>query len=125
MMPYADTDFFLAMAKKEDWLKSGAEKIYTENKGKIDTSIITLLELFLLSERKGLDPESIVGSVFKVANVERLSITEAMQIAHNIKHEGINVFDAFHAALAADREIISSDSVYDRLGKTRIGLSKA
>ena len=123
-MPYADTDFFLAMVKKDDWLKSGAEKVYSENKGKIDTSIITLLELFLLCERKGLDPEVIAGSVFKVSNVERLSITEAMQIAHNIKHENINVFDAFHSALAGGREIISSDDVYDKLGQKRIGLKK-
>ena len=123
-MPYADTDFFLAMVKKEDWLKSGAEKVYSENKGKIDTSIITLLELFLLCERKGLDPEVIVGSVFKVSNVERLSITEAMQIAHNIKHENINVFDAFHSAMAGGREIISSDDVYDKLGQKRIGLKR-
>ncbi len=123
-MPYADTDFFLAMAKKEDWLKSGAEKIYNENKGKIDTSIITLVELFLLSERKGLDPEVVAGSVFKVSNVERLSITEAMQIAHNIKHENVNVFDAFHSVLAGDKEIISSDDVYEKLGKDRIILKK-
>lgn len=123
-MAYADTDFFLAMAKKEDWLKSGAENIYKENKGKIDTSIITLLELFLLSERKGLNPETIVGSVFKSANVERLSITEAMQIAHNIKHENVNVFDAFHSILAGDREIISSDDIYDKLGQKRIRLKK-
>ncbi len=123
-MPYADTDFFLAIAKKEDWLKSGAEKIYNENKGKISTSIITVIELLLLCERKKLDPEAIVGSVFKIAAVDRLSITEAMQIAHNIKHENLNVFDAFRSVLAGNMEIISSDEIYGKLGQKRIKLEK-
>ena len=123
-MPYADTDFFIAIAKKEDWLKSGAEKLYNENKGKINTSIVTVLEMLLLAERKNMDPEAIVGSIFKIASVDRLSITEAMQIAHNMKHENTNVFDSFHSVLSGSREIISSDDIYDKLGHNRIKLKR-
>lgn len=121
-MVYADTDFFLAMAKKDDWLKSGAEALYEQHKGKIETSIATVIELAHVCKNRRLDPAIMLGSLFQIATVDGMTIEEGMQAVHYIKDEGVAVFDAFHAVLSRNRPVISSDSVYERLGVTRMPL---
>ncbi|WP_456398062.1 PIN domain-containing protein [Palaeococcus sp. (in: euryarchaeotes)] len=59
-MIYADTDFFLALLKPDDWLKENARKILEKYRGDITTSDATFIELLLLAERYGLDPIKIV-----------------------------------------------------------------
>lgn len=119
---YADADFFLALIKSSDWLKSGAEEIYRKNKGNIITSYITIAEVLFVIRRIDLDPEIVVESIFKISEVEDLTKTEAMTVAHLMKHEKMNVFDAFHAVLARNRVIISSDEIYDKIRLERIKL---
>ena len=121
-MIYADTDFFLALIKKDDWLNPGAEKLYKENKGRIMTSMATVIEIAIVCKKKNLDPEIILGSLFEIADVDGISSEEAMQAAHLIKNENVTVFDSFHAVLSKDMPVVSSDKVYDRLGKERIKL---
>lgn len=123
-MKYADTDFFLALMKKDDWLQEKATQIKEENEGKITTSIVTILECLIIGKKYGLDPETIVGSIFSMAKVTGITPSQAMKIAHNIKHENINVFDSFHAELARDKPIISSDQDYKELGLERIKLEE-
>ena len=105
-MIYADTDFFVAMIKKDDWLKSGAQEILAENRGNITTSITTLIEVALISNRLGLDIENVIGSIFDLSAVEGISLKEAMEVAYLIKYEGVNIFDAFHATLSLGLPIV-------------------
>ena len=120
MTLYADTDFFIALLKDSDWLKEDSVAIFNKNKGNIVTSINAFTELMILSKTKGLDPILITGSLFDMVDVEGISRTDAMRVAHLIKHENVGTFDAFHAVLASDRPIISSGSIYDRLGLERV-----
>ena len=53
-MPYADTDFFLAIANSDDRLNSRAIKVLKDYEGEIYTSVMTLVELSLVSVRKGI-----------------------------------------------------------------------
>ncbi len=122
MVIYADTDFILAVAKKEDWLKTGAQKIYNENEGKIETSIAAVIETAFVCKKRNLDPEIILGSLFEIVNVDGMSKEEGMEVAYLIKDENVSVFDSFHAVLSRNRPIASSDNVYDKLGKQRIKL---
>ena len=121
-MIYADTDFLLAMIKKEDWLKSSANKVYEKNKGKIETSMAAIIEIILVSNRLGLDVENVTGSIFKLVGVEGITLEEAMEAAHLVKDEHVGVFDAFHAVLSRNRPIASSEHIYDKIGKQRIKL---
>ncbi|MDE1810553.1 MAG: PIN domain-containing protein [Candidatus Micrarchaeota archaeon] len=120
-MMYADTDFFLAMLKNSDWLKAGATRIFNAYKGSIHTSEATMVELMLLSHKYGLDPVQVVADVMAIT---KTNDTTYLKAAYFIKENKVNVFDAFHAAHAG-KEIISSDSVYDRLGIARVRLEKA
>lgn len=123
-MIYADTDFFLAIIKKEDWLKSGAKKVFEENRGKIVTSVLTIVEIALVAQRENLDVENAISGVFGLSQVEGISIEEGMQAAHYIKNEKLGVFDAFHAVLSKNRLIASSKHIYGKIGKQTIKLEK-
>ncbi len=121
-MIYADADFFMALAKKDDWLKTNAEKVCKQHQGSIETSIATVIEICLVCKREGLDIETFIGSLFSIANVEGMTIEEGMKAAHLIKNEKINVFDSFHAVLSREMPIVSSEHIYDKLGIQRIKL---
>ncbi len=109
-MIYADTDFFLALLKPTDWLKTRAQEIRDQYGAQITTSEVTFIELLLLAKRFGLDPVKITSAAMKIAHLTDSSLLKA---ALNLEKGG-NVFDSFHAA-HCDGEIISSDGVYERL----------
>lgn len=121
-MVYADTDFFLAIMKKNDWLKSNAKFIYNKYKKELRTSVTTLIELLLLCERYNLDPEKVTLSLYAICNIEGIDRQKALQASHYIKHNKLKVFDAFHASFSSKDAIISSDKIYDEIGIERIKL---
>lgn len=114
---YADTDFFVALAKPSDWLKHNAKLIHQQYKGNIDTSIATYIEIAFVALRINLDPLYAILGVLKICNHTNLVPIRAGQL---IK-KGVGVLDAFHAA-NCDGEIISSDHIYDTIGIKRIKL---
>ncbi len=122
-MIYADTDFFLALLKESDWLKSNAKKLLIENRGKIWTSPTTLIELLLLCKEYSLDPERVLVDALQIAEIKGGDSQTYLLAAHLIKEEGSNVFDSLHAAFCGQgNKIISSDKIFDKLGLERINL---
>lgn len=119
-MPYADTDFFIAIANLNDRLNSWAIKVLEEYEGQIYTSILTLVELALVSVRKGIPVEGMMASVLSIAELKGASKSSALAAAHLIDHEKTGVFDSFHASLCGG-EIIGSDHIYEKLGVKRSG----
>lgn len=121
-MLYADTDFFLALIKGEDWLKKNAIKIYSENKGNIRTSLPVVMELMLQAVEYKLDPEAIAASVLQIAFVDEDERGIILTASHLIKEKGLKVFDSFVVASAGNDSIISSDKGFDKAGIKRIKL---
>jgi predicted nucleic acid-binding protein len=119
-LPYADTDFFIALSNDEDRHNKWAEELLKRYKGNIYTSVITLVELALVSVRRNQPVETLIASVLSIAELSGLSKNAALGAAHLIDHKSVSVFDAFHASLCGD-EIISSDHIFDKLGMTRLG----
>ncbi|AMM53360.1 PIN domain-containing protein [Pyrococcus kukulkanii] len=117
-MIYADTDFFLALLKPQDWLKENAKRILKEYGGQITTSVATFIELMFLSKKFNLDPVELTVSVMEICKIRDERLIKA---ALYIKHYGLTVLDAFHAAFS-EGVIISSDSVFDKIGLKRIRL---
>lgn len=115
-MPYADTDFVLALAKPSDWLKARAEKVHAQYAGELYTSTATLVELLLYAKNEGVDPEALVASGCALFNeVVPITTEHVLKAAHFVSSGGLGVFDALHAA-CAEGEIISSDHAYERVG---------
>ena len=119
-MPYADTDFFIAIANSDDRLNSWAIKVLEDYEGHIYTSILTLVELALVSVRKGIPVEGMIASVLSIAELKGANKSNALAAAHLIDHEKTGVFDSFHASLCGG-EIINSDHIYEKLGVKRTG----
>ena len=119
-MVYADTDFFLALLKPNDWLKENARKLYEKYKGRITTSEATFLELLILSKRFNLDPLRLLAAVMAIIEEEN---EDYLRAAYYMKEHNLNPFDAVHAAKCGG-VIISSDKALDKLGIKRIKLEK-
>lgn len=116
---YADTDFFLALLKGDDWLKKRALAVLELYHDEITTSEVTFIELMLLANKYKLDPVELTSNVMALSHTQDPTYLKA---AYFIK-KGLNVFDAFHAA-HSNASIISSDKIYDRLGFKRIKLEE-
>ena len=99
-MPYADADFFVAIANSDDRLNSWAIKVLEEYEGQIYTSILTLVELALISVRKGIPVERMIASVLSIAELKDASKSSALAAAHLIDHEKTGVFDSFPVSSA-------------------------
>ena len=108
-MIYADMDFFLTLLKEKDWLKEKAKKTLKEYEGQMTMSIVTFIELAFFAKKYDLDVVKLFTSVMAIEDVRIL------KAAIYIRDHGLSVFDAFHTAYCAGK-IISSDSVYDKVG---------
>lgn len=116
---YADNDFWLALLKDDDWLAARAEERLEEYRGDLEVSLATFIELFLVEERFAFDRERAVLSILELAESDVYE--DAIFQASEYIDDGLNTFDAFHAALAGEA-IISSDGVYDSIPIERIPL---
>ncbi len=123
-MIYADTDFFAALLKEDDWLKHRAQRLYQRHKGMIWTSPVTLIELLLLADEFKLDPERLLVDALAIATFHGGDPHVLLLAAHYMKEKKSRVFDSLHAAFCGDDSIISSDKVFDKLGLRRIRLER-
>mgnify|MGYP001559794498 FL=1 len=121
---FADTDFILALVKDSDWLKDKAAKLLKVYEGKIGTSMSVMIEVALICKRLKINAIGIFSNVFELVNVDEETYAICMRAALYIEKYELNVFDAFHAAYCGNDKIISSDSVYEKVGIERIKLEK-
>lgn len=121
---FADTDFILTLIKESDWLKKNAAKILNQNKGDIQTSISVMIELAHICKRLRINTIKTFANTFELVEVDEPTYSICMQAAVYIEKYNFAVFDGFHAAFCSNDQIISSDSVYERIGVERIKLEK-
>ena len=124
-----ESDIFVALLKKQDWLKASAEKIIqlveegTFGVVKISTEIFHEL-YYVFSEFT--DTDVIISNFVKLRalkNVDFIAPTPEIFITATtlMKHYGItSVFDSIYAAQALssqckDHTIISTDHIYDKV----------
>ncbi|MBI4451768.1 PIN domain-containing protein [Candidatus Woesearchaeota archaeon] len=118
---YADTDFFLALLKDDDWLKQRALRLLNHYRNELVTSVATVVELLLLCKRMDMDPEELLACVYELARIDGITEEQALRAAHYMKEYRFTALDALHASFCGGA-IISSDHAYDRIGLTRIRL---
>ena len=122
-MIYADTDFFIALVKDDDWLQKRAATIAREHKGDIYTSRATLLELLLISDRFEFERMEALSYALEIASVPE-DETVLFQAADYMEQYGLTAFDAYHAAYANHDSIISSDKSFDDVTDDRISVEE-
>lgn len=95
----------------------------SDHEGNLTVSLATFIELFLIEERFSFGRERAVTAILELAAYE--GDPDVVYQASEYIEDGLNTFDAFHAALSGGT-IISSDQAYDdRSGLTRIQLEPA
>lgn len=122
-MIYADTDFFIALVKDDDWLQQRATTIATEYEGDIYTSRATLLEILMISDRFEFDQMEALSYVLEIASVAE-DETVLFQAADYMEQFGLTAFDAYHLAYADHDPIISLDNSFDDVTDDRIPVEK-
>ena len=71
---YVDTDFLVAILKKQDWLKENAERLYEKHKQELWTSTITLQELLLIAGRENFDQHQTLEAVMNLVQVKSIEL---------------------------------------------------
>lgn len=113
-MIYADVDFFVALAKTDDWLQEAAEVALAEHDGELYTSRGALLELLVISDRFDFDRMEALAHALEIAPIPEDE--DVLFQAADYMDDGTTAFDAYHAAFAEDDPLLSSDNRYDSLG---------
>ena len=122
-MIYADTDFFIALVKDDDWLQQRATTIATEHAGDIYTSRATLLEILMISDRFEFDRMEALSYALEIASVVE-DETVLFQAADYMEQYDLTAFDAYHLAYADHDPIISSDNSFDDVTDDRIPIEQ-
>ncbi|ELZ11377.1 PilT protein domain protein [Natrinema thermotolerans DSM 11552] len=122
-MIYADTDFFIALVKDDDWLQDRAAEIALENDGEIYTSRATLLELLVISDRFEFDRMEALTSALEIATIPE-DEDVLFQAADYMEEDGLTAFDAYHVAYAEADPIVSSDKSIDDVTDDRIAIEE-
>jgi predicted nucleic acid-binding protein len=122
-MIYADTDFFIALVKDDDWLQERAAAIALENEGEIYTSQATLLELLMISDRFEFDRMEALTYALEIASIAE-DEDVLFQAADYMEQNGLTAFDAYHVAYADEDPIISSDKACDEVTVDRIAIEE-
>ncbi len=124
---YCDADLLIAMLKEEDELRASAVKVFTAVRQKrieIFTSGAALLEvLFWASKAKAKRAkirEYIRTAARLVSEVTPLAYEDFVIAAEHLQTKPIFALDALHAAAAGAWPILSSDTIYEKLGLQRI-----
>jgi len=122
-MIYADVDFFVALAKDDDWLRERALDLLDAHRGEIYTSRAALLELLVISDRFAFDRMDALAHALEIATVPEDEDVLFQAAAYMDDHD-MTAFDAYHAAYAGDDAIVSSDGSYDDIGMERLELER-
>ena len=102
-----------------DPLHTESQKLYNKYKGNLEASLLTIAELLFGCEKRGLDAEIIVSSIFQIAHISGITLEQALRAAHYINKKHLSAIDALHASLS-NFEIISSDKDFDKIDVERI-----
>ena len=124
---YADLDFILALSKEEDWLKQRAEQIYNKHRVEIWTSQLAIEESLLYSKKLNMNALDLISEIYDLIEVKNIvmNIQVYAEAAFIMNKYNATVFDSMHAIAAKnDGTIISSDSIYDKIGLKRIKLEE-
>jgi len=109
---YAETDFFLALIKDEDWLGATAEAVYREHSEDLWTSQFTLIELFLVAYREDRDTERVVTNAANLVEV-RGNVDTVVAASTYVEDHGFTPFDALHLVESDGDPIVSSDEAHE------------
>ena len=124
---YVETDFLVALAKEDDWLRESAVTALEEHE-EIHTSILSYAEVLVLfydrdSAEYEIDVARAITNLLELVPIAPAAHEEAVLAAASfIEEDGLTPFDALHAGLvtARDERVLSTEQDYDAVGLDRV-----
>ena len=122
-MPLIDSDMILAYIKKNDRHQENAEKIIGKIiAGELEAYVSSSMLVEIAFVLKRNNQLSLLSDVFKLIydmpNISIIPISEnIIETAHNHMMKDIGILDSIQAATALryDKEIISTDHIFDKI----------
>mgnify|MGYP002760471821 FL=1 len=120
-MIYADTAFFIALARSPTSLQDQIVDLAANHEGGIYTSRVALLELLAAAADTELNPLEALGHALEIATVPEGDSILA-DVAHYIDAHDCSVAEAYHIAYADGDPIVSPNEQLDRLTDERMSV---
>lgn len=123
MTVYVETDFLLALAKPDDWLREPAREALESRE--VETSLAAFIELLLISERFEFNRVRACADLLELISIVPESDAQVVLKAAKYQEEhAMTAFDAVHATIAETRKlaIMGSEGDYEALDIDRIPL---
>ena len=122
-----ETDILYAYVKKEDWLKTAANKLLSRilkgEFGIVYASRETLHEIYYVSKAEGVSTDELIARGAALTAIDNLSFLDTtceidlLALALIRQYGFTSIFDAYYAATALnqieDHIIISTDTAFD------------
>jgi len=122
MTVLVETDFLLAIARDDDWLRERAEEALDERE--VVTSPFAYLELLIVLKCHQFDYVRLFANLLDVVPVGNEEEQQVVLKAVACFEDGMTPLDSFHAATAETRglSILSSDKAYGDVDTRRLPL---
>ena len=98
---YADLSVWLALLTEDESQIDRAASLLTEHEDELQISLVTFVELFLIEESYHFDRERAITAMLDLAEFD--DDPAILYRASRYRDEGMDAFDAFHAAIADER----------------------
>lgn len=122
-----ETDMLYAYVKKEDWLKTAANKLFSRiisgEFGTVYASRETLHEIYYVSKAEGVSTDELIAREAALTAIDNLKFLDTtyeidlLAMALIRQYGFTSIFDAYYASTALnqieDHTIISTDAVFD------------
>ncbi|GAB3683050.1 hypothetical protein GCM10028857_09930 [Salinarchaeum chitinilyticum] len=95
---YADRSIWLALFTEDEASADRAASLLAEHEADLQVSLITFVELFLIEESYPFDRERAVTAILDLAEFD--DDPAILYRASHYLEEGLEPFEAFHAAIA-------------------------
>jgi hypothetical protein len=102
---YADLSVWLALFA-EDERADRAASLLAEHEADLQVSLVTFVELFLIEEAYHFDRERTITAMLDLAEFD--DDPAVLYRASRYREEGMETFEAFHAAIADERGVPGS-----------------
>jgi predicted nucleic acid-binding protein len=109
---YADLPVWLALFTEDEPRTERAASLLAEHEDDLQVSLVTFVELFLIEESYHFDRERAVTAILDLAEFD--DDPAILYRASQYREDGLDTYDAFHAAIAEVRGVPGEEDGEER-----------
>lgn len=111
---YADFDAWVALLTSDD---EATASLFEAHGDELEVSLVTFVQLFRLEEEYPFDRDRAITAILTLADYD--GDPDVLYRASAYRDDGLDTFQAFHAAMG-ESSLLSSSPAYDDVGVQRV-----